>query len=88
MSTKPNLTRHLKVCKVKKANLEKELELEKQKVIELEKKLAISEALSKNPVPQFITKITILIYNLRLGIILLCLKTLKNTIAIVLKRYF
>jgi hypothetical protein len=49
MSTKPNLTRHLKVCKVKKTSVEKELEIEKQKVIELEKKLAISEALNKKP---------------------------------------
>jgi hypothetical protein len=42
ISTKPNLTKHLKICKVKKENLEK-------KVVELEKKLAVAEALAKKP---------------------------------------
>jgi hypothetical protein len=46
---KSSLVRHLKVCKVKKINLEKELEIEKKKNNELEKKLAVAEALSKKP---------------------------------------
>jgi hypothetical protein len=46
---KSNLTRHLKTCKVKKINLEKELAIRDEKVKELEKKLAVSEALNKKP---------------------------------------
>lgn len=49
ITSKSNLTKHLKVCKVKKSNLEKELETEKKKNNELEKKLAVAEALAKKP---------------------------------------
>lgn len=48
-SNNSSLNRHLKVCKVKKSNLEKELETEKKKNNELEKKLAVAEALAKKP---------------------------------------
>jgi hypothetical protein len=49
MTTSRSLDRHLKTCKVKKSNIEKELNIEKEKVKELEKKLAVSEALAKKP---------------------------------------
>jgi len=39
-ATKPNLKRHLKICKVKKFNLEEELSKKDQKIRELETKLA------------------------------------------------
>ncbi len=48
-STLPSMNRHIKICKVKKANLEKELEKEKEEVKILKEKLAISEALNKKP---------------------------------------
>jgi hypothetical protein len=41
-STRPNLSRHLKTCKVKKQNLEK-------KVADLEKELAVAKALANKP---------------------------------------
>jgi hypothetical protein len=49
ITTKQNLIKHLIVCKVKKANLEKELEKEKEEVRILKEKLAVSEALNKKP---------------------------------------
>lgn len=48
-SNKSSLNRHVKVCKVKKSNLEKELALKNIEVKELEKKLAVAEALAKKP---------------------------------------
>jgi hypothetical protein len=47
--TKPNLIRHLKTCKAKKANLEKELIIEKEKNDKLEKENQILKALVKKP---------------------------------------
>ncbi len=49
ITNKSNLTKHLKVCKVKKENLEKELEIEKEKVRQLEKENEILKAVAKKP---------------------------------------
>lgn len=46
ISTNAHMIKHLKVCKIKKANLEKELEKEKEEVKILKEKLAL-EALNK-----------------------------------------
>jgi hypothetical protein len=48
-ATKPNLNRHLKICKVKKSNLEKELIIEKEKNDKLEREVEILKALIKKP---------------------------------------
>jgi hypothetical protein len=48
ITNKSNLTKHLKVCKVKKENTAKENEILKEKVKEMEKKLAVAEALVAN----------------------------------------
>jgi vacuolar-type H+-ATPase subunit I/STV1 len=46
---KSSLVRHLKVCKVKKTNLEKELDLKDIKVKELEKENEILKAIASKP---------------------------------------
>jgi hypothetical protein len=49
ITNKQNLMKHLMVCKVKKANLEKELAIKDEEVRILKEKLAIAEALNKKP---------------------------------------
>jgi hypothetical protein len=49
ISTKPNLTRHLKVCKVKKENIIKENEILKEKNRKLEEELRVQTALANKP---------------------------------------
>jgi hypothetical protein len=46
---KNNLTRHLKTCKIKKQNLEKELVLKNEENRVLKEKLAVAEALANKP---------------------------------------
>lgn len=62
-SIKSNLNRHLKTCKVKKKNLEKELLDEKEKVKELEKKVEILEAVAKKPSITINNNINLTSYN-------------------------
>ncbi len=47
LTTKRSLDRHLKTCKIKKIDLEKELIIKNDEVIELEKRLAVAEAINK-----------------------------------------
>jgi hypothetical protein len=49
ITTVPNLEKHLKVCKVRKENIEKELLIKNEKIKQLEKNLTESEALNKKP---------------------------------------
>ena len=49
ISTKPNLSKHLKICKIKKIELERQLQEKEEQVQELEKKLAIAEGINKRP---------------------------------------
>lgn len=49
ITTKPNLIKHLKVCKVKKLNIEEELIKEKEKVKKLEEELKVQTALNNKP---------------------------------------
>jgi hypothetical protein len=62
-NTKPSLNRHLKICKVKKNNVEKELSIEKEKVKELEKKVEILEAVAKKPSIVINNNINLTSYN-------------------------
>lgn len=48
-NVKNNLTRHLKTCKIKKQNLEKELALKNEENRVLKEKLAVAEALANKP---------------------------------------
>lgn len=49
ITTKQNLMKHLKVCKVKKHNLEKELIIKEEQIKNLEKKVEILEAVANKP---------------------------------------
>jgi hypothetical protein len=48
-TTKSHLIQHLKVCKVKKINLEKEVKIKDEKIKELEKEVDVLKAVSKKP---------------------------------------
>jgi hypothetical protein len=47
--TNPSMKRHLKTCKVKKVNIEKELALEKEQVKKLKGELMVAQALNNKP---------------------------------------
>jgi hypothetical protein len=61
---KPNLKRHLDICKVKKANLEKELKQEKIRNDKLERENEILKALNKKPSTTIGTQNNIININL------------------------
>jgi hypothetical protein len=48
-TTNSILKKHLKICKIKKENLEKELVIKDKRVAELEKELAVAKALNEKP---------------------------------------
>ncbi len=48
-SSKPNLIRHLKSCKIKKHGVEQELAEEKEKNLKLKEELAVAKALNDKP---------------------------------------